>query len=139
MKRRLKINGVIIFMSTLLVVFFPFIFLRRGERGLLDEIGQIFRASARDYKSTYSQEGRFLIQSGPYALVRNPMYFGILFIGVGVILVLFNWQAAVLFSSFFAIRYMITWDVGGYLPLKLSWLKKRDRVNISCIINYSAP
>lgn len=118
MKIRLKINGIIMALSCLLVVFFPALFFRGLNSGLGDEImeiigiscillGQIFRISARGYKSENSKEGRALITGGPYALVRNPMYLGILLIGLGVVLMLFNWRAAVIFLVVFVTRYIL--------------------------------
>lgn len=118
MKIRLKINGIIMVLSCLLVAFFPALFFRSVNPGLTDEImemvgisfillGQIFRVSARGYKSDNSKEGRALITGGPYALVRNPMYLGILLIGLGIVLTLFNWWAAVIFLVVFVIRYIL--------------------------------
>ena len=170
MKKRLKINGFIMFLVIVLIALFPKVFFRKVDVYLSDGVaevfgiafilwGQMFRASARGYKSEHSREGRILIQEGPYALVRNPMYLGILLIGLGVVLVLFEWWAVFIFLLVFTIRYislifkeeqnlMILFpqaypdyckkvprilpslamlsqkDIGGYLPLKLSWVKK---------------
>lgn len=118
MKRRLKINGVIISAVTLLITFFPRIFFRNMGTNLYDEameilgvtfilLGQILRVSARGYKSEYSQNGHALIQGGPYAAVRNPMYLGILLIGLGIVLVLFNWWVVIIFLSVFITRYLL--------------------------------
>lgn len=118
MKRRLKINGFIIFMAVLLVTLFPALFFRNASKDLLDEImeisgvafillGQIFRVSARGFKSEHSQEGNVLIQGGPYALVRNPMYLGILLIGLGIVMILFNWWVAGIFLLVFVTRYLL--------------------------------
>lgn len=117
MKTRLKLNGFIIFFSVLLVVIFPKIFFRNNRIDYIDDVaemlgialillGQIFRVSARGYKAEHSQEGNALIQGGPYSLVRNPMYLGILMIGLGVMLMLFNWWAVSIFLVVFVIRYI---------------------------------
>ncbi len=117
MKRRLKINGFIIFIAVLLIVIFPSLFFRRGYPHSLDELleifgvafillGQIFRVSARGLKSEHSKNGDVLIQSGPYALVRNPMYLGILLIGIGIALILFNWRVICIFLLVFIARYL---------------------------------
>lgn len=118
MKKRIKINGLIIFLAVLLLVFFPGVFLRRQEHSFLGKsaeilgitfilLGQILRASARGFKSEHSQGGRLLIQEGPYALTRNPMYLGILLIGSGIVLVLFKWWVVCIFLLVFAVQYQL--------------------------------
>lgn len=116
MKKRLKINGFIIFLAILCLAFFPTVLLRSAQEAYGNEfaeifaiafilLGQILRASSRGYKSEYSQNGHSLIQNGPYILVRNPMYLGILLIGLGIVLALFNWWVVVIFLCIFIWRY----------------------------------
>lgn len=118
MKKRLKINGVIIFIAFLSIAAFPDFFLRYKRFNSLDTIaqiigialillGQLFRVSARGFKSENSFNGRALIIGGPYTLVRNPMYLGIFLIGMGVVLVLFRWQVACAFLLIFTLRYVL--------------------------------
>ncbi|MFA4984767.1 MAG: isoprenylcysteine carboxylmethyltransferase family protein [Candidatus Omnitrophota bacterium] len=118
MKKRLKVNGFIMALAVLLIAAFPRLFLRPCEPrpwGELAEIlgvtfillGQLFRTSARGYKSEHSREGQLLIQGGPYSLVRNPMYLGILLIGLGVVLMLFEWWVASIFLAIFIVRYIL--------------------------------
>lgn len=117
MKKRLKINGLIIFLAVMIVFVFPAFFFRKPRISLWDEaaevsgvacilLGMLLRASSRGYKSEHSREGRSLIQGGPYALVRNPMYLGILLTGIGIVMVLFNLWAAGIFLALFFLRYI---------------------------------
>lgn len=119
MKKRLKINGIIIFCATVIVAFFPKFFFRgNGSGTILEEyikllgfflilLGQIIRVSARGYKAEHSREGQVLIQGGPYQVVRNPMYLGIFLIGLGVVLAVFKLWVTVIFIMIFVIRYIL--------------------------------
>lgn len=118
MKRRLKINGVIMFCGFLLIAVFPNTFFRNEKPFSLDAIaevfgiafillGQIVRVSARGYKSEHSPKGNVLIQGGPYTLVRNPMYLGILLIGLGIVAMLFKWWVVCFFLLIFITRYLL--------------------------------
>ncbi len=118
MKRRLKINGVIMVCIGIIVVFFPKFFFRNNVNGRTEEyiellgfsfilLGQIIRVSARGYKAEHSRESQALIQGGPYQVVRNPMYLGIFLIGLGVVLAVFKWWAVVIFVIVFVIRYIM--------------------------------
>lgn len=118
MKKRIKINGIIIACAVIAVAFFPRFFFRSysgcfWEEGLealgfaLILLGQIIRVSARGYKAEHSQDSQALIQGGPYQVVRNPMYLGIFLIGLGVVLAVFRWWTVVVFITFFIIRYIL--------------------------------
>lgn len=117
MKKRLKTNGVIIFFAFILLISFSSVFFRSAKEtpwNIVAKIfgmsfilfGQILRACARGYKSENSQEGYSLIQGGPYTLVRNPMYLGIFFIGLGIVIALFKWWVIIIFLSVFIWRYI---------------------------------
>ena len=118
MKKRLKINGIIMAGAAVLVVFFPKVFFRHNIPSGIEEyieilgfscilLGQTIRVSARGYKAEHSYESQALIQGGPYQIVRNPMYLGIFLIGLGVVLAVFKWWAVLIFIIVFAIRYIM--------------------------------
>jgi protein-S-isoprenylcysteine O-methyltransferase Ste14 len=117
MKTRLKINGIIIFLVVLFIALFSNRFLRLQKSSLVDTVasifgiasmlcGQLLRTSGRGFKSENSNKGFALAQGGPYTLVRNPMYLGILLIGLGIISILFQWWVAVVFIILFLLRYV---------------------------------
>jgi protein-S-isoprenylcysteine O-methyltransferase Ste14 len=117
MKSRIKINGIIIFITFLLIVIFHGIFLRKPSLSALEILvricglamvilGQVIRVSARGFKAQNSKQGGALLQTGPYALTRNPMYLGILCIGLGIVIMFFNWWVGLVFVFVFLQRYM---------------------------------
>lgn len=116
MKKRIRIQGALIFLSLVLILLSG-AFLPRWKHkhvdGLLDFagigfvlIGFTIRVSARGYKEEGSAQGRRLVTGGPYAYSRNPMYFGTFLIGTGIVLLLLKIWAFLLFTAVFLAIYL---------------------------------
>jgi len=117
MKKRIRINGIIIFITVIVILLFSNFFFDNPAFNFLKKIkevfglgfillGQLIRISSRGYKSENSKNGHALISGGPYKLVRHPMYLGIILIGFGIVLVLFKWWVAAGFILIFSLRYI---------------------------------
>lgn len=117
MKKRIKIQGFLIFLAVTLTILLSKFLFPRWKQQALDEFldalgiglvlfGFLFRIAARGYKAEVSNEGKTLIKDGLYALMRHPMYFGTLLIGAGIVLVLFQWWVFLLFLIVFLLIYI---------------------------------
>lgn len=117
MKIRIKIQGALIFLGLgAMVLFSNFVFPEWKNRVLdyaLDALGFalvlfgfLFRISARGYKEERTNNGNSLVKDGPYAIVRNPMYFGSFIIGTGVIIMFLKLWFFLIFTAIFLMIYM---------------------------------
>ena len=117
MKRRIRFHGVLIFLAAVTAVSMPRLIFSGQRPGPSDKLldaagialilfGYIFRISARGYKEEKSSNGHALVRGGAYGITRNPMYFGIFMIGIGVSLLVLKWQAALVFLAVFLAIYL---------------------------------
>ena len=61
-------------------------------------VGELIRFWALGF---VEKKGQKLAMSGPYAFVRNPLYVGNFFLGLGVVVMVWNWIILVLFLAGF--------------------------------------
>jgi protein-S-isoprenylcysteine O-methyltransferase Ste14 len=117
MKKRIKIQSSLVFIFLILSVFLSKYFFARYKSRMADAFldavgtgilvsGFLFRISARGYKEDNTQGGHKLVMGGPYALIRNPMYFGTFLIGTGIILIILNWWTFPLFLAIYLSIYV---------------------------------
>ena len=117
MKKRVRFQNLLIFLALTASLLLSKFLLQSWKKEALDEVfdalgvtillfGFLFRISARGLKAGKSCNGKKLITDGLYSLIRNPMYFGTLLIGVGIVLVLFKWWVFILFLSIFLLIYI---------------------------------
>lgn len=117
MKKRIGIQGFLMFAAIMaMIVFFKYLVPPRNG-GILKLFLDVFailliihgfllRISARGYKAQHSGNSQSLVTGGPYALMRNPMYAGTFFIGVGLSLFIFRWWVCLLFIIIFLLIYI---------------------------------
>jgi uncharacterized membrane protein len=77
--------------------------------------GFLVRIIARGFKEEHTDGGNRLVTDGIYSVVRNPMYAGTFLFCVGVILMLFNPWALVLFMA-------------AYLSIYIPEIRKEERI-----------
>jgi protein-S-isoprenylcysteine O-methyltransferase Ste14 len=60
----------------------------------------------RAWAAGHLEKNRALAQSGPYAMVRNPLYLGTLTVAAGLAIAARRWELAVLFAVVFGLVYL---------------------------------
>jgi protein-S-isoprenylcysteine O-methyltransferase Ste14 len=116
MKKRIKIDSSLlsaIIVLTGVLYFFPKLYIQNlWVDNLLDFFGFLFlfkgvllRMFARGHKKSYSNKGGKLVTSGPYALVRNPMYLGSFLIGIGFVVMIWPLWFLPIFAWLFFLRF----------------------------------
>lgn len=117
MKKRIRIQGFLIFIAVTLSIVLSKSIFPHWRKGVFDEIsdaigmtvvlfGFLLRIAARGYKAEKLSQGQSLVTDGPYGIIRNPMYFGTFLIGLGIIFILFNWWAVIIFLACFLLIYI---------------------------------
>ena len=116
MKPRIKIDSTLLIFIILLtgvLYFFPRLYI---ESRLVDNVldffglimilkGTLLRMAARGHKKANSERSENLVISGPYILVRNPMYLGSFMIGAGFVLIVWPWWSLPIFAWLFYMRF----------------------------------
>lgn len=117
MKKRIRLQGFLIFIGlTISLIFSKYLFARPESEAVNDVLdffgfivicaGFLFRMAARGFKKDHTGQGTVLVVDGPYAVVRNPMYLGTFLIGAGIVLALFSWWVFFVFFAVFLWIYI---------------------------------
>lgn len=117
MKKRIKIQGMLIFFTVILFILFSRFIISSWKKEPLEDFfdslgvvlvlcGFLLRIVARGYKEEISKGGNKLVTDGPYCLIRNPMYCGTLLIGTGIISILLNFWWLPVFLIIYLFIYL---------------------------------
>ena len=117
MKKRIRIQGILIVIAIILIIVLNKFIAGHWKKKSLDEFldilgiilvlsGFLLRIAARGYKEEKSCGGKSMVTDGPYHLMKNPMYFGTLLIGVGIIFVLFELWTILIFLIIYCLIYV---------------------------------
>ena len=116
MKKRIKIDSSILSFVIVLTGFlyvFPNLYSQsKGFDNVLDVLGilcivkgVLIRMAARGHKKKFSKKGGDLVTSGLYSMVRNPMYLGSCYLGIGFVLLVWPWWSVPIFLWLFYLRF----------------------------------
>ncbi len=68
--------------------------------------GNFLRMAARGHKKNFSKQSHALVVSGPYTIVRNPMYLGTFYLGAGFAFLVWPFWSVPIFACFFYLRFI---------------------------------
>jgi protein-S-isoprenylcysteine O-methyltransferase Ste14 len=116
-KKRIKFQGILMFVSVIGALLLTKFVFPDWKNEFLEELfdnlgiililfGFLLRILARGYKEEMSRNGHKLVIEGPYSLMRNPMYFGTLLIGVGAVSILVKWWVLPVFIALYSFIYL---------------------------------
>ena len=116
MKRRIQIDSAILSFFIILTGFLyqcpRFYFQTISMDDTLDFVGLIailtgifLRMAGRGFKKANSDKSHQLVMSGPYSIVRNPMYLGSFLLGVGFVFLVWPWWSLPIFIWLFYMRF----------------------------------
>lgn len=66
----------------------------------------LFGETVRTWSSGYLCKNQLLATAGPYAMLRNPLYFGSFFLGLGIVLMSGNWWMTGIYPLLFLTIYL---------------------------------